>query len=185
MKLPDVIPLSWKIGAALALLAALAGWHVHAVSAARADGVKVESARRDGIDAINSARAKDALAVENGKVLAATRQLAIAQADLQKLQTENDHEKLISSQRQSDLLAGRERMRIKTANACHPTAAGAPASATVAAMDPGTEDYADIAPAVASGLERIREQHNEAVRRLAGCIAAYDGVRDASRALGP
>jgi hypothetical protein len=185
MKLPDVIPLSWKIGAALALVAALVGWHVHSVSAARADGVKVESARRDGIDAINSARAKDELAVANGKVLAATIKLADVQADLQKLQTENDHEKLISSQRQSDLLAGRERLRILTTTARHPGQAGPPAGAAATAMDSGTGDLAYIAPAVASGLERIREQHNEAVRRLAGCIAAYDGVRDASQALGP
>lgn len=184
-QMPDVIPTSWKIGAALALVAALVGWHVHSVSAARADGVKTESTRRDGIDAINSALAKDKLAAANAKVLAATIALGAVQADLQKLQTEHDHEKLISSQRQSDLLAGRERMRIKTAGACHPAAAGAPAGATTAAVDQAAGDFADIAPAVASGLERIREQHNEAVRRLAGCIAAYDGVRDASQALGP
>ncbi len=185
MKLPDVIPLSWKIGAALALVAALAGWHVHSVSAAHAAGVKVEKDRRDGIDAVNSARAKDVLAELNAQVLDATRQLANVQAKLQTLQTENDHEKLISSQRQSDLLAGRERMRILTAAARRPDQASAPAGAAAAAVDQGTGDLADIDPAVASGLERIREQHNEAVRRLTGCIAAYDGVRDASQALGP
>ena len=185
MTIPDVIPTSWKIGAALALVAALGGWHVYAVSAARAGGVKMESERRDGIDAANTARANAALAAMNDKVLAATLKLSAAQADLQKLQTENDHEKLSSAQRQADLLAGRERMRIQTAGACHPAAAGAPAGTAAATVDQGTGDLADIAPGVASGLERFREQHNDAVRRLAGCIAAYDSVRDASLSLAP
>ncbi|MES2352118.1 MAG: hypothetical protein V4641_31510 [Pseudomonadota bacterium] len=184
MKLPDVIPLSWKIGAALALVGALYGWHAYSVSAAHAAGVKVEKDRRDGIDAINSARAKDELAVANGKVLVATQKLASTQADLQKLQTENDHEKAISSQRQSDLLAGRERLRILT-TARNPAQAGPPAGAGAATVDQGAGAYADIDPGVAAGLDGIRERHNEAVRRLTACVAAYDAVKAAADSLGP
>lgn len=185
MKLPDVIPLSWKIGAALALLGALYGWHAYSVSAAHADGVKMEKDRRDGIDAINSARAKNELAELNDRVLDATRQVVDTQARLQKLQTENDHEKLISSRYQSDLLAGRERLRILTTAARNPTQAGPPAGAGTATMDQGAGAYADIDPGVAAGLDGIRERHNEAVRRLTACVAAYDAVKAASDSLGP
>lgn len=185
MKLPDVIPLWWKAGAVLALVGALYGWHAYSVSAAHAAGVKVEKDRRDGIDAINSARAKDELATMNQQVLDATKSLIGAQQKIQKLQTENDHEKLVSSQRQSDLLAGRERMRILTTAARNPAQAGAPASAAAANLDQGTSVVADIDPGVAAGLDGIRERHNEAVRRLTACIAAYDAVKDASDSLGP
>lgn len=184
IKLPSIIPLWWKIGAALALLGALYGWHAYSVSAAHAAGVQVEKVRRDGIDAINSARAKNELAALNDKVLDATRQVIDTQARLQKLQTENDHEKLLSSQYQSDLLAGRQRLRILTA-ARHPDQAGPPAGAGAATVDQGTGSYADIDPAVAAGLDGIRERHNEAVRRLTACVAAYDAVKVASDSLGP
>lgn len=182
MNMPDVIPLSWKIGAAALLVAAVTGWHMHAVSAAHTAGVQQESTRRDGVDAINSARAKDELAAMNEKVLDATRQIIDTQARLQKLQTENDHEKAISSQRQSDLLAGRERLRILT-TARHPDQAGAPASTAAATVDQGTGALADIDPGVAAGLDGIRERHNEAVRRLVACVAAYDAVKAAADSL--
>jgi hypothetical protein len=174
-----------KIGAAVALLAALAGWHFHAVhAAADARGAQV-TAQRDAIDAKNTARAEAELLAENERTRKAQADLAIVQEDLQKLSLENNREKLVSSQRQSDLLAGRERMRILTTGpaACNPTQAGPAPGAGPADVDPGAGLVVDLDPTVAAGLEGIRAQHNEAVRRLSACIREYDGVKAAADAL--
>lgn len=181
--IPDV-PVLYKVGAA-ALLVAMAGlWHVHAVESAASAATTAEDARHQVIDAANTARAKAKLAASNDEVRKAQVALAAARADLAKLQTENDHEKLVSSQRQSDLLAGRERLRILTTAARHPDQAGPPAGAGAATLDQGTGAYADIDPGVAAGLDGIRERHNEAVRRLTACVAAYDAVKAAADSLG-
>lgn len=174
-----------KIGAAAALLAALVGWHYHGVHVAHDVGVLQEAARRDEIDAKNTARAQAELLVLNELLRKAQADLATAQDELQKLSQENSHEKLVSALRQSDLLAGRERMSVRTASApaCNPAQAGPAAGTGPADVDPGAGLVVDLDPAVAAGLEGIREQHNEAVRRLASCIMAYDAVKAAADAL--
>lgn len=173
-----------KVGAAVALLAAMAGWHFHAVhAAADARGAQV-AAQRDAIDVKNTARAQAELLAANDHTRKAQADLAIAQEDLQKLSMENNREKLVSSQRQSDLLAGRERLRVLTTRpaACDPAQAGPAPGAGAADVDPGAGLVVDLDPAVAAGLEGIRERHNEAVRRLAGCIVEYDAVKAAADA---
>lgn len=182
MNLPDIIPWYWKAGAAVALLAALYGYHVFAVNAAHTAGVSYESSRRDMIELGNTARAQAELLAANERTRKAQADLAIVQEDLQKLSMENNREKLVSSQRQSDLLAGRERMRVLTTGptACNPAQAGQAPGAGAADVDPGAGVVVDLDPTVAAGLEGIRAQHNEAVRRLVGCIVAYDGVKAAA-----
>jgi len=173
-----------KIGAAAALVVALAGWHFHAVhAAADARGAQV-TAQRDAIDAQNTARAQGELLALNERMRKAQADLAMAQSELQKLSEENSHEKLVSAQRQSDLLAGHERMSVRTASipACNPAQAGSTAGAGAPDVDQGAGPVVDLDPAVAAGIDEIREQHNEAVRRLQGCIITYDAVKAAADA---
>lgn len=171
-----------KVGAAVALVGALFGYHVFAVNSAHKEGIAYESSRRDMIDLGNTARAQAELLAANERTRRAQADLAITQEDLQKLSLENNREKLVSSQRKSDLLAGRERLRVLTASpaARDPAQAGPAPGAGAADVDPGTGLVVDLDPAVAAGLEGIREQHNEAVRRLAGCIVEYDAVKAAA-----
>lgn len=171
-----------KLGAGLALLVALAGWHAHTVHLAHKAGVQQESTRRDTIDARNTIAAGRALLVLNERVHAAQAALAIAQLDLQKLQQENDREKLVSSQRQADLLAGRERLSVLTraAGASNPAQSGSPTGAAAATVDPRAGVTIDLDPAVAAGLEGIRARHNDAVNRLDACVKAYDAVKKAA-----
>jgi hypothetical protein len=175
----SMIPLPYKIGAALALAAAMvagaASYHHHVF----AQGEAHDKARSDAVMAANTLAATKELLSINGRMRKVQADLADAQTALQKLQQENDNEKAISSQRQSDLLAGRERMRILT-RARNPVEAGSPAGSAAAAVDQGAGVVADLDGGVAAGLDRIRERHNEAVRRLAACVVAYDAVKTAA-----
>lgn len=169
----------WIAGAALlVVLAGGAFWYRHSLID---EGVALESVRRDAIDVANAARAQTALMALNVRVLAAQSQLTAARLDLQKLQQENDREKFISSQRQSDLLAGRERMRVLTRPG-NPAQTGSTGGAAVVDVDQGAGVVADLDPAVAAGIDAIRERHNEAVRRLAACVAEYDVLQAAVNA---
>lgn len=173
-----------KLGAGLALLVALVGWHAHTVHLARQAGIEQESTRRDAIDASNTLAANRALLALNERMKAAQVKLAKVQEDLQKLQQENDREKAISSDRQRRLLAGDERMSVLTRAraASNPAQAGPPAGAPAAAVDPATGVVYDLDPAVAAGLEGIRARHNDAVNRLGACVTAYDSVKAAADA---
>lgn len=170
----------WIAGAALLglLVGGLQVRHYHDIS----QGEAKESARRDLMDAKNTAAAQSALLAENGKTRAAQATLAIVQADNQRLQQENDREKATSKQRNAALLAGTERMRIELAGARNPAQTGSASGATTVTVDQGASFDADIAPAVAAGLDAIREAHNEAVRRLGACIKEYDALYNAVNA---
>ena len=182
MSLTPDIPILYKVGAGAVLMCLMGIWHVSAVHSAASHATTAENERHIAIDAANSARANAELAALNGKVRQASADLLAAQANLQKLQSENDHEKSISTQYRADLLAGRQRLRILTA-ARDPAQAGTPASYGAAAVDQSAAVVADIDPRVAAGLESVRERQNDAVRRLQGCIAAYDSVKSAADAL--
>jgi hypothetical protein len=144
-------------------------------------GVSLESARRDRIEAENSARADGERSALNELLRVAQAKLAAAIADLSKKEMELSNEKIISSQRQLDLLAGRERMRVLT----HPRPAdqaGSPGSTAAAGVDQGASVESDLDPRVASDLEWARETRNEAITRLGACVVAYDAVKAASDA---
>jgi hypothetical protein len=179
-----MMPLSWKIGAALALCGLLTLFGTATYHHVLAEGVKQESVRRDAIDAANTIAANRALMALNERLRSAQAALTAAQSDLQRLQQENDRGKAISSDLQRRLLAGNERLSVLVkAGSCHPDPAGSPASSTAAAVDTGTGLVYDLDPAVAAGLEGIRAGHNDAVNRLAACVKAYEAVKTAADAM--
>lgn len=174
---------SWLVklaaGAALALgLWTGVAWHDRTVFDR---GVAQESARRDQIDRANSAKALAEQARLNKLLATAQAELNTAIANLSQLQTELDHEKQVSSQRQADLLAGRERMRVLVRATSQADPAGHAQGAPAAAVDTGTEVIADLAGTTASAIDQLRTEHNEAVTRLNACIQAYDAVQAAAK----
>lgn len=181
--LPD-IPILYKVGAVAVLVALVGIWHEAEVHSAARKATTAEDNRHIAIDAANTARATAELSSLNDKARKTNAALAQAIADLKKLQSDNDHEKLLSTQYRADLLAGRQRLRILT-TARDPAQAGTPASPGAGNVDPQSPVVADIDPRVAAGLESIRGRHNDAVRRLQACIVAYDEVKAASDAIGP
>lgn len=166
-------------GAALALgLWAGVAWHDRVVFNR---GVAQESARRDQIELANEAKAMAERNRINVKLAATQAELNIAIANLSQLQTELDHEKQVSSQRQADLLAGRERLRVLVRATSQADPAGHAQGAPAAAVDSGTEVIADLAGTTASAIDQLRTEHNEAVVRLNACIQAYDAVQAAAK----
>lgn len=177
--------LAWlRIGLVAVVLAGAAAWHAHAVSSAHHAGVVQESERRDAIDARNTAAANTALHEANEHVRALQATLADLQARLSHLSQENENAKIADARRHADLLAGRDRMRVDVQPAARDLAqAGSAAGAAAAGVDPEPAAQYDLSPAAAAGLDAIRGEHNEAVRRLGACIEAYDKVKAAVDAL--
>lgn len=144
-----------------------------------AQGVSLEAARRDAIDAENDRRARAELADANARTRNAQANLDGAMASLSKLKTDFANEQAKSAALQSDLADGRRRLSVLTrARAADP--AGQSESASAAAVDQGAAVIADLDGRVASDLEWARQTRNEAVERLDACIAAYDAVERAS-----
>jgi hypothetical protein len=164
-----------KIGAALVLIAALAGYHHHVFE----QGVKQESARRDKIDAANSLRAKTELSALNAKLKAAQTELDTAIANVASLEKDMQHEKAISSDYQLRLASGAERLRVLTIQH-HTDQARSADGAAIAAVDHDSEAVEDLAPAVGLSIEKLRSNENEAIDRLDACVIAYDAVKAAS-----
>jgi predicted nucleic acid-binding Zn-ribbon protein len=175
-------PIAIKAIAGLLLAVALIGgyktWEHHIFE----QGVAQEKARRDKIDADNTIKAQDELAALNAKVRQAQSELASARDRLASLETELQHEKDTSADYQRRLAAGTERMRVLTIQ--RKAADTGPAAGTApAAVDPGAEVVADLAPSAGAAIERLRLNENSAVIRLEACINAYDAVKAAADAL--
>ncbi|MFK3738017.1 hypothetical protein [Massilia sp. TN1-12] len=142
-------------------------------------GISLEAARRDAIDAENDRRARAELADANARTRNAQAKLDGAMVSLSKLQTEFANEQAKSAALQSDLADGRRRLSVLTlARAADP--AGQGESSSAAGVDPGASVIADLDGRVASDLEWARQTRNEAIKRLDGCIAAYDAVKTAA-----
>lgn len=145
-------------------------------------GELAADARNAAINKTNSDHADAERNLLNGKIALAQANLNAARAALAVLQKDYDNEKTVSSQRQLDLLAGRERMRILTRQ--RPTdpnrqAASGPAGP----VDQGTAVVEDIDPGVSAWLERFRAGNNAAIDRLNACIVKYDAVKAAADAM--
>lgn len=167
----------WVAITALCILVAAGalGYRAHLI----AQGVGLEAARRDAIDAENDRRARAALADANARTRNAQANLDSAMASLSKLQTDFANEQANSAALQSDLADGRRRLSVLTrAPADNP--AGQGKGAGTANVDPGPAVVADLDGGVASDLEWARQTRNEAIERLDACIAAYDAVKRAS-----
>lgn len=142
-------------------------------------GIAIEAARRDGVDASNARRAHDALQEANARTKAVQAHLDASMAALSASKEELSDERTTSAALQSELAAGRRRLSVLArARADDPAAHGD--GARVAGMDQGTALVADLDGRVAGDLEWARQTRNEAVARLDACIAAYDAVRNAT-----
>lgn len=160
------------IVASLAIAAHL--YHSHVFN----QGVAQESKRRDKIDADNAATAQKALMELNAKILVAQAQLDAARIDLEKLQQENESEKVASSIRESALRSGAERMRADFVNRSI-AQAGSNTNGSASNVDNGATVTEDLSGDAAAGLESIRQNENNAIDRLNGCISSYDAMRQA------
>lgn len=152
-------------------------WYQHHLIA---QGVAQESARRDAIDRQRDAQAKAELAILNARVHDAQALLTAAQADVQRLENEVQHEKAVSSQRQADLLAGRERLRVLIRTAGGDAAPGPAQAGTAGAVDSaGSTATATLDGRVASDLEWARQTRNEAILAARACVEKYDALSQA------
>jgi hypothetical protein len=142
-------------------------------------GVSLEAARRDVIDAENSARARAALTQINAKLASTQAQLTAALAHLDQLKSDLDHEKAASTALQSDLAAGRRRLSVLT-RARAPDSAGQAPRAAAAGVDPGAAVTADLDPAAAASTAGLTGEGDAAIIRLNACIQAYDAVKAAA-----
>lgn len=172
-------PLAVKAIAIIVLAATLIGgyaaWHHHVFE----QGVTQEKDRRDKIDAQNTAKAQAELLALNAKMRALQTELTTAMADLAVKQQELQNAKAESDRYQSDLRAGRERLRVLVAgrSACP---SGPAAGSGTAAVDQGASVTADLDPEVAGNLVWLTTEGDTAIRRLNGCITAYDAVKAAA-----
>lgn len=164
-----------KIGAFLAIIAALIGLHHHIDRSGYERGV----AEQVAINTKVTIAAQAKLLELNAKLRDAQTGLTNAQAIIANKQTELDHEKANSADYQSRLAAGIERMRVLVRSS-KVADSGSPASSSTASMDKEPAFDAYLEPSVAIGLERIRLNENEAIARLNACIASYDAVKEAA-----
>lgn len=182
MNMPDVIPLSWKLGAAaiaLALVASAAACYHHHVFA---QGEAHDKARSDAVLARINAQADSKLAAANAALADKEAKLAEALAHLDLTRQDLDHEKSISSDQQRALIAGDKRMSVLTRQ--HPVYPnGLAAGPAPADVDLGPRVTTTLDGRVASDLEWVRQTRNEAITRLGACIVAYDEVKATADAL--
>jgi hypothetical protein len=149
-------------------------------------GVAAESTRRDAIDAHNSLAATQARDDLNARIRVLQSMLDTARAQVEQIKKELDDANQISTQRQSDLLAGRAHERVLVDATCAASKIspdGQAPGGTAGAVDSGSGIEVDLNPRVASWLERVRADHNAAVERLDACIQQYDAVKAAADAM--
>lgn len=171
--------LAWLILAAGVAASAL--WY-------RADlieqGVAKDKARSDAVIAAADHAAEVAVAGKNGQIRVLQAKLDATAVDNERIKGELDHEKTISTQRQLNLLAGRDRLRILTHPAASPAVGNEPPGCvTPAGMGSTAGVVADIDGTAAAWIDGVRTERNAVILRLAACVAAYDSVRESVNAL--
>lgn len=165
------------VAGALLVLALWAGiaWHDHRVFSR---GVAQESARRDVIEAAISAKANSERAHLNILLAAVQAELNSEKANVAKLQTELDHAQTSNTTLQSDLAAGRQRLRVALAvRAAGP--AGSAEGAPAGGLDSQPGATADLDPQAASRVAELTGEGDAAIIRLNACILRYDALKQA------
>ena len=157
--------------ALIALSAAVWGLHHYVYQ----QGYDAAEAKWQKINADATIGADEKLAEKNAEVRKAQSELTAFMASLADKQKELNDAKATSAALQSDLAAGRVRLRVLTTSHAL-NRAGQDSGPAAAAVDTGAEVTEDLAPSVAAGLERLRANENEAIDRLNGCIEAYEAV---------
>lgn len=144
-------------------------------------GIAIEAARRDGIDADRDRQAKAALSQANARTAAVQAKLDAALDKINSQGKELSDAQTRSAALQSDLAAGRRRMSVAITGACHAAPDGHGQSAPAAELDSaGGPATASLDGRAAADLEWMRQTRNDAIVGLQACAAAYDAVKAAS-----
>jgi TRAP-type C4-dicarboxylate transport system permease small subunit len=180
-RLAGIKPPLWLLEALAiaALCVTVAGGLMAWGSHRHAQGVAQEKARRDLIDAANDARAKIALAQLNGQVLAARMLLAQAQQRVGELQQEKDNVQTANAALQSDLAAGRQRLRVALAATGQAAPSGPGADPAARGLDTQPGATADLEPEAARRTAELTGEGDSAIIRLNACIVAFDAAKSA------
>lgn len=181
MKIPDVIPISWKIGTAVALCGVLwagyAYWH-HEVYQ---DGYDVAEA----LYKKREAKATSDALTEKGKLDSAVNlkqaELDSALSKLSSKEKEYRDEQIKSSAYQRDLAAGNKRLRVLT-TANSNCSAGQASGRPSANVDSLPEISTELEPKIASNLVGLTDIGDQAITRLNACISAYQALETAVNA---
>lgn len=169
----------WAAIVALCVVAAGAAllYRAHLVNS----GIAIEAARRDQVDHDRDVQAKAERDLLNS--LIATKQAALdaALAKIDKQGKEITDEQARSAALQSDLVAGRRRLSVAIAGACHPDPGGHDQGAPVAGLDSASGPAtASLDGRAAADLEWLRQTRDDAIAGVRACIQAYDAVATAS-----
>jgi hypothetical protein len=144
-------------------------------------GVAIEAARRDGIDADRDRQAKAALSQANARTAAVQAKFDAALDKINSQGKELSDAQTRSAALQSDLAAGRRRLSVAITGACHTAPDGHGQSAPAAELDSaGRAATASLDGRAAADLEWLRQTRNDAVVGLQACVSAYDAVKIAS-----
>jgi hypothetical protein len=144
-------------------------------------GAARESARRDQIDRARDVQAREERDRLNAIIATKQASLDAALAKIDKQGKEITDAQARSAALQSDLVAGRRRLSVAIAGACHPDPGGHDQGAPVAGLDSaGGPAIASLDGRAAADLEWLRQTRNDAIVGLQACAAAYDAVKAAS-----
>lgn len=144
-------------------------------------GVALEAARRDGIDADRDRQAKEALSKANARTAAVQAKLDVALDKINSQEKEISDAQTRSAALQSDLAAGRRRLSVAITGACRVAPDGHGQSAPAAELDSASGTAtASLDGRAAADLEWMRQTRDDAIVGLQACAAAYDAVKAAS-----
>lgn len=180
MNLTELLPLPARLAAGALLLVASAGAALAYRASLIDDGRALERTERALVDATNATAAATALAAANAEIARRQTTLEAAEAALATKELEFHDQQARSTALQSDLAAGRQRLRV--AASCAPAAPARQGDAAAAAgLDPrGEPPAATLAPGVASDLEWARQTRNDALSALGACVVLYDAAAKAT-----
>jgi hypothetical protein len=176
------IPL-WAAKLALAgfLLVVAAGGAVAVVHHIYHRGELASDARAEAREKENSRLADLELAKLNEKVNQAKAELALAVADLVRIETELSHEKRDSAALQAEYLAGAKRLSVLVRQRSADPTGPSPGAGTAVVGD-GPTVIADLPGETSSHLEELRSTREQAIDRLEACVAQYQAVAKAVNA---
>jgi hypothetical protein len=163
----------------IGLLVGYQRWHHHVYQQGYTTADTADRALMKAAD--DAAKAKVALL--NGQVALAQKSIDETKKALDVAEKELGDAKVYENDLESKLRSGARRLSVLvSANQACP--AGPPQGAAPAGVDNGAEVRADLDPNAAAEITGATDTGDDAIRRLNGCIQAYDAVKAAADQLG-